>query len=697
MKQKILLLSVLLVPIFNANAQVEDRTTTLKQIVVTATVATDEKKLETGRLLQDHPGAVTIISKKQIEAFQPLSSIDVLKTIPGVFAPSEYGRGLRPNIGFRGMNPNRSKSGTLLAADGVPIQPAVYGDKSAYYNVPIEDVERIEVIRGGGSVLYGPGNIGGVVNYITNQPPAKQTITLKETVRDGSFFSTYLSSGDTLNNGTGYLLSYLNKSGETNRENTDTDVNNISLKVTSPDSIDGGGNWYRFNYYREVSNTPGGLSAEQFKDDPDKSVRSNDIFRGRRASADFHFDAPIKEGVDFESLAYLSFFERNWQIANEADNATYSAADELANSANIEGTAKDTGNRHFEREFFVVGVEPRIRFKNALGGKLTLGSRLHFENMNDIRRRGSSHTDRSGYTDRDSTLKTTAFAPYVEVEHAWGKLTTITGLRQEFIEQDINVGLRGGNIGKKTQAETSETVGGVGLSYKLDSDSNIYAGIHKTFEPPTFSEAVDPTTGTDKDLDSETGINSEIGFRGKLTDNLSVDAGLFYIDFDNQIISNAGESDNAGKTSHKGVEGAIVYHATPKLEINANYTYVDAKQKVGDNKGKVLPMAPKNSFNFGAIYKVNKNLSLKIDGNYVGKRFTDAENTVAESDDGNKGELPSYAILNIRGDYKVGGVSLFAGVNNIADKEYRERRQSFFGGIIPGQTRSVYVGLEAKF
>ncbi len=627
------------------------------------------------RPLVEHPGAATIVSPEALDIGHFTDTVEALRSVPGVHVLSEYGRGLRPNIGIRGMDPNRSRN-TLILADGVPIQPAVYGDPSSYYNVPVEQIDRIEVIRGGSSVMYGPNTIGGVVNYVTRRPPKEREFRLRETIRQGGFYSTELSYGQTLN-GMGVMIAHLNKEGETVRDNTEATVHDTTLRLTFP-AGNGGEMALRFNFYREISQTPGGLSQAQFLTDPNQSQRSHDWFLGRRGSFDMRLNLPMTGALSSETLFYLNFFERNWFIANGADSPTV------------------TTNRQFLRDFFVVGVEPRLRFEKTL-----VGVKVHYEQQNDVRRQGATVDARSGATDREADLSTTALAAYIETElNPFEGFTVIPGIRYENLDQKRNVGLRGAVSGVGGRAETSELTWGLGLRYDLAS-SAVYANVHRTFKPPTFNEAVDPSAATDQDLDAETGTNYEIGIRSELGHRAHIDMAVFLIKFDNQIVDVGGTDQNAGETEHKGLEGTFVVEPLEELSLDLNVTLLSTEAKTGANIGKDLPMAPEIKLAWGSTYEHSigsgHTANIRLEGLYTDKQFSDSANTIAESTDGATGQLESYVVWNLKAQYDATFWKAFAGVNNLLDEEYRERRQGFFGGIIPGATRNVYGGVSLVF
>lgn len=112
----------------------------------------------------DFPGTVNVITQEEIDRTQPQHVGEILRRIPGINYQDEDGRGFRPDIGIRGLAPFRSRQ-VLFLVDGIPIQPSVYGDPAAYYSVPVQRLERIEVIKGGPSgILYGANTVGGVIN-----------------------------------------------------------------------------------------------------------------------------------------------------------------------------------------------------------------------------------------------------------------------------------------------------------------------------------------------------------------------------------------------------------------------------------------------------------------------------------------------------------------------------------------------------
>ena len=120
------------------------------------------------------PGSASLVTSATLSAVQPFSATDVLRTLPGVHVQEEEGAGLRTNVGIRGLDPDRSRT-LLVLEDGVPVALAPYGEPELYYSPPIERMERLEVVKGSGSILFGPQTVGGVLNYVTWEVPREAT------------------------------------------------------------------------------------------------------------------------------------------------------------------------------------------------------------------------------------------------------------------------------------------------------------------------------------------------------------------------------------------------------------------------------------------------------------------------------------------------------------------------------------------
>lgn len=175
------------------------------------------------------PGSVDFLDMAEIKNLHPISGNEVLRRVAGVRVVDEEGAGMRVNIGIRGLDPDRSRP-VLVLEDGVPVALAPYGEPDMYYSPAIDRMAGVEILKGSRQILYGPQTIGGVVNYITPNPPSEQEGTVRIQGDQGGFYSNLINYRSTFGN-PGFQVNLLNK-GAKNIGPTEfkiTDINSKSL------------------------------------------------------------------------------------------------------------------------------------------------------------------------------------------------------------------------------------------------------------------------------------------------------------------------------------------------------------------------------------------------------------------------------------------------------------------------------------
>lgn len=635
--------------------------------------------------IEDIPGTVNIITSEEIERTHAKSTEEILRRIPGINIIQEHGQGLRPNIGIRGLDPGRSRN-VLVLVDGVPIQPALYGDPSMYYNIPIELVDRIEVIKGGASVLYSPNTQGGVINYITKKLPAVPTPSIKETFGSNGLFSSDTYYGGKSGN-KGARVGYLRRQGDGFRNHSKFGSDDFGLRFeTNPDAqTDIVGNLY---WYNEVAQTPGAMSPAQFAADVKTAGKPVDEFRGQRASFDTTYSTQLDADNTVRVLAYGNFFERNWFIQTQSTTTG----------------ALGTTNDQFRRKFNGLGVEPQWHHTYRLLGQentLIVGLRYYVDRETDVRATGTSPADKNGKTTLNNDLETVASSAYAETNfHLTDRLTLTPGVRWESVNLSReNLNATAPNF--KNDSTTKKVIYGIGAGYQLPMDTMLFGHVHTTFRPPTFAQAVDPTTGTDTDLAAEAGVSADIGVRSRMLPWLSTEISVFRLTFDNQIVSQSGRLVNGGKTLHQGVEGILnfdwgrLWVPVTGLTNRLNFTLMNAESRTGTTAGKDLPFAPRVLLGWGIGYLHSSGLSVDLDATFAGQQFVDSANTGPENALGTLGAMASYTLWNLRLAYAHPKYpfSVFGGISNLFDEHYvANRTAGSFVGLQPGETQTFYAG-----
>ena len=296
--------------------------------------------------VKDIAGSVNVVTREEIQRARPKNADEMLRRVPGVNVLDEYGQGLRPNIGIRGMDPRRSKN-ILLMMDDIPIQPALFGDASTYYMVPIERVDHIEVIKGGASVLYSPNTQGGLINFIRKGIPTTPTFSTTNTFGSFNLFQSDTQYGGYFGN-FGAQLGYVRRQSDGFRDHSKSQLDDFTMRFeANPD--DRTRITTNISWYDETTQTPGSITPTQYRNDRTLAGKPNDEFKGQRGAIDVTASREIDAHNTAKIIVYGNVFERNWYIQDQAANGTL-----LSTSTN------------FLRKFNVFGVMPQHQFKFSL-------------------------------------------------------------------------------------------------------------------------------------------------------------------------------------------------------------------------------------------------------------------------------------------------------------------------------------------
>lgn len=687
---------------------------------------TEDVTIVTARLaptpesVQRIPGTVDIVDTPLLEVSRVFNFNEALRKVAGLNLRDEEGFGLRPNIGIRGLNPTRSTK-VLLLEDGIPLAYSVYGDNASYYHPPVERFSSIEVLKGSGQIIHGPVTVGGVINYITPQPPSKPGGVLTLTGGNRDYFNGHFGYGGTWGN-TGFIFDYMRKQGEGSRVNIRHGINDLNFKVVtalnSRNVLT-----LKTNYYGERSRvTYSGLTQAEYDENPRQNPFRNDSFEINRFGAVGNHTLLINNDFVMSTNVYFAGFFRDWwrQSSNSLQRPNDAADPNCGGMANLNTKC---GNEGRLRKYYTVGIDPRFRLSHNLFGiknEADFGFRAHFEVQDRRQLNGNTPLARTGIAVEDNERRNQAYSGFIQNRFIIGNLTITPGLRVEKINYERTNRLANNGAGVSGKTDLTQLVPGVGVSYSFGDRVTVFSGVHRGFAPPRTEDIINNTTGGVVDLDPELSWNYEVGVRSTPVQGIRVDASYFRTDFSNQVVpaSVAGGQGatltNGGETLHQGLEltsrvdTGTLLDSPHNFYLRLNYTYVRDAKFTGRRfsnipgfssvsvTGNRLPYSPEHLLTAGFGYSHRRGLDILFESNYLSDQFADDLNTIKPSPDGQRGLIPAYTIWNATINYKVEAMrsTFFFTVKNLFDDTFIVDRAR---GVLPTPPRLIQTGVKFNF
>ncbi len=259
------------------------------------------------------------ISKEKIKSDQLTDVGRALKQTSGVYIREEDGQGLRPNIGLRGTNPDRSKK-IVLMENGILIGPAPYSAPAAYYTPSLNNTESLEVYKGFKSTIFGPNSVGGAIDYRSITIPDRQTTELFVSGGAFSTWNNHIRTGGPTSFG-GYHLNLSNWSSDGFKEldsgaKTGFVKNEVQGRIRK-DLNEAKTHFLelRLGYGEEDSKeTYLGLSREDFNLKPYRRYNSSekDFMKWQHVKAQLQHGIFIGESTFIDTSLYHHSFKRRW-------------------------------------------------------------------------------------------------------------------------------------------------------------------------------------------------------------------------------------------------------------------------------------------------------------------------------------------------------------------------------------------------
>ncbi len=641
--------------------------------------------------------------------------------------------GLQLNIGGRGLNPNRSANFNTRQ-NGYDISADVLGYPESYYTPPAESISEIEVVRGAASLQYGT-QFGGLVNFKLKQPDPNKKIEWisRQSLDSYNLFTSFNSLGGTFGK-VGYYTFFNYKKGNSFRPNSQFESFNgyvhLDYSPTERTKIS-----FEVSYLNYLAQQPGGLTDEQFEEDPTFSNRTRNWFNVDWKLYAMRLEHALSNKTDFSlNLFALDAYRKS---VGFRENRVSQEDDLEAPRELIVGNFNNWGaEARLLTRYNFFGKENTVLF----GGK-------YYQSNNTERQGPGSNGSNANFNFEEQTypnyprqsdfrFPNLNLALFSENVFKFSEKFSVTpGLRFEYIKtrsrgafKRINFDIAGNpilneDVADNRDLERSFILLGVGLSYKPHKTVELYGNISQNYRSVTFNDIriTNPSLTVDPNIKDEQGYTFDIGARGRIKNYLSYDVGAFFLSYKDRLgvilrevsdIQQERFRGNIGDAITYGVESFVDWNiwetlSTEKNDIKlgtfVNLALTDSKytsSQENNVKGKKVEFIPginlKTGLNFGY-----KDFLGSLQYTYLGQQFTDATNSPRDfqSQSGIVGGIPAYDIMDLSFSYTYDRFKLEAGVNNVLNENYFTRRATGYPGpgIIPSLPRTLYVLLQLKF
>ncbi len=666
----VLLLSfVSILPAHAQNPQ-ENKPVKMGEVVVTATRDTQE--------VRKAPANVTVMTSEDIQNSGATTVVEALDKLESIQFRTYSGNPSQAMIDMRGFGGENPFGKTLVMLDGRRMNRT---DMSAtnWLQIPVNNIEKIEIIRGPGSVLYGDAAIGGVINIITKKGKGKPAFYAS--VIGGSYGLhdervgvsgavdkwTYAVTGEN-NFSSGYRdrSKYSAQGGGFDVGYSANDLLNLSLGVS----------FNKVDYQM-----PGALTKDQMEQD-------------RRQYQPWCYDDDGSDKYTNVNLGVKSF----WGTWGQFEiNFLYGKKDLQMNMASW-GVYSDTN-------FDTYGLTPRyILEKNIFHfhNKVIVGFDYYHEpyekNIFSDRERtaqtGAADFTREslGYYIRDefSLLKNLILTAGYRFEH-----TSIDGSFEDFSPSDSSFS----DTQNTYNAEAYET----GVTWIWGKQSKVFAKYSTVYRIP-FVDEVASFSGYGNnffltDIEKEKGASIELGTEFYPMENLKIGLTIFRVDMEDEIVFNNTTwiNENFDPTRHDGVEVSLSYLRPKYFKIFGNYTYHKATFEDGAYNKKEIPMVPNHMANAGVEIYLPCSITLRPEVQYVSDAF------LAGDYYNNAEKLDAHTLLNFYAQWKYTSdrldLTAFLGADNIADVKYASFGSNYGYGssYYPMPGRTIKTGISFEF
>ncbi len=639
----------------------------LEEVVVTATKSETE--------VQDVTASVSVLSGEELRETGARVLTDALHQTAGLQMNEWEGGGEFSMVSMRGM-PILNTQYVQVLVDGVPRNTAL--DTVDWSAIPLTNIERIEIIKGPASALYGKNALGGVINIITKAGDTEHRVDLSAGYGSyGENKETVVLSGPLGKDGeVGYSAGLLRRAGEGWRaENNDFDRLNAFLRLDSSLS----------------AQTTAGFSLDYATWNLEYPDYLPIALYEAGAREEVFFKHGLEEHDEFNAALNIEHeLNRNLLLINR----TYGQNIEEEWRDIVDVVDKTLDSRR-------MGNELRLVSDNRLWNKTnrtTLGYQFEYEDYNETRQFSQYFpaAAKRGMVFKDAESSRTFNSLYLQDElELSDTLTATAGLRYDHVAIDLENLL---DPAGSRDSDFSQFSPKAGLAWNLTPDLSLFANLGTGFKAPVGSQIA-----TNPDIEPEEAINYELGVKTSLFDRAYLQVSLYRTDLDSQLVmvpDEGGEGtfhfENAGESRMQGVEVEADIDLAYGFSLIGSYTYnesyyVDFVDYAMDYSDNDLPWQPKHKTSLELRYAHDSGFGCSLINRWVGTQWLDNENSY---------EQDAYNLVDAKLKYSRGIFEGSLTLRNLFDTDYVAAGENWGGGDIyltPGDPLTMYGEITLHF
>lgn len=646
---------------FTAGAPAEEQI--LEGVIVTDTRLDEDVK--------NLPASITVISEADIRNSTAKTLSEFLGQQASVINRSLFGNNsVKDAVGIRSFGMTATQN-TLILLDGRRLNDVDLSSVD-FTAIPIDNIARIEIMRGTGSVLYGDGAVAGAINIVT-KTPGKSGTSGRVATSFGSY-SEGRTSVSVLHNAGAFSAYMASEAILSSGYRDNNDLKQANLQAGLQYALDNQELYLKFGGDNQELRLPGPRTV-------DPSAGIDELKTDRRGTGTPN-DYADQRGR-FITAGYGWYMDNGSEFIIDANQREKG-----------QDTFSDFGGGftdYWESQLVTRSITPRYKWKygkDSQQGALIVGVDYYKSNY---------RSDRGISPDTIKTpvhklnIEQDSRSVYAQDTHTFGKRAV------------LNIGARYQNVSLKATDDFDPTAPGgafdsgaadfdqsdneymydLGLRYRFGPRLSVYGNLNRSarfatvdelyeFDPATFTRVfspLKPQTGT--------GLTTGLDFGGK---SLQAYLSTYYMALENEIHFSPATftNDNLDPTEHYGADLDLRYRLMKSVDTGLSYAYTRALFRDGPFKGNDIPMVPIHTASADIGWRILPGLRLSLIANYVGKkRFDNDQANTFKS-------IPGYTFVDLKLGGQIDGWQLSAAVYNLTNKE------AFDYGVISTFTAGKY-------